>query len=144
MLKINVAIAVLLSVVNSLSAQTNGDAIVGIWETEARDARMEIFKNGAQYHGRLLWGSRIVEADGKTSRKDSRNPDPKLRPRIIIGIVNLTGLRYDGGEYVEGQIYDPPSGKTYDCKARIEQGKLLLRGFIGISAFGKTATWHKL
>ena len=105
---------------------------------------MEVYKNGDTYHGKLLWGNRIVESDGKTSKKDSKNPDEKLRSRNIMGIVNLTGLKYEDGEYLNGKIYDPPSGKTYDCKAWIENGKLHLRGYIGFSMIGQTAIWHKL
>jgi len=142
--KIKLIIVLLFLATTSLFAQNKEDAIVGIWETEAKDARMEVYKNGDTYHGKLLWGNRIVESDGKTSKKDSKNPDEKLRSRNIMGIVNLTGLKYEDGEYLNGKIYDPPSGKTYDCKAWIENGKLHLRGYIGFSMIGQTAIWHKL
>lgn len=130
--------------ITSLAAQQNPDSIIGTWETDAKDARMEVYKSGHTYYGKLLWGDRIVETDGKTSKKDSKNPDEKLRSRNIIGIINLTGLKYEGGEYINGKIYDPPSGKTYDCKAWIENGKLHLRGYLGFSMLGQTAIWHKL
>ena len=130
--------------ITSLVAQNKQDEIIGVWETDTKDAKMEIFKSGNLYYGKLLWGDKIVEADGKTSKKDSNNPDTKLRTRNIIGIVNLSGLKYENGTYVDGTIYDPPSGKTYDCKAWIENGKLQLRGFIGFSLIGRTATWNKL
>jgi len=134
----------LLIAITSLVAQNKEDAIIGIWETETKDAKMEIFKSENLYYGKLLWGDKIVEADGKTSKKDINNPDAKLRTRNIIGIVNLSGLKYENGKYVNGNIYDPPSGKMYDCKAWIENGKLQLRGFIGFSLLGRTATWNKL
>lgn len=137
-------ISALLFIVCYAFAQTNPNAIISIWETENKDARMEIFKNGNNYEGKLLWGDKIVEADGKTSKKDNENPNIKLRSRNLIGIVNLTGLKYNDGEYEDGQIYDPPSGKTYDCKAWLEDGKLHLRGFIGMSLLGRTAVWNKI
>jgi uncharacterized protein (DUF2147 family) len=144
MRKIKSTIVMLFLALGSLMAQTNQEAIIGTWETDAKDAKMEIFKTGNLYYGRLLWGNKVVEADGKTSKKDSKNPDEKLRTRNIIGIVNLKNLKFDDGNYVDGEIYDPPSGKTYDCKAWIENGKLNLRGFIGFSLLGRTAIWHKL
>lgn len=134
----------LLWVLFPLVAQNNPDAILGVWQTESKDARMEIFRRGDLYYGKLLWGNRIVEADGKTSKKDIHNPDGQLKSRNIIGIVNLSGLKYENGIYINGTIYDPPSGRTYDCKAWLEDGKLQLRGFIGLSVIGRTATWHKL
>ncbi len=130
--------------ITSLVAQNKQDEIIGTWETDAKDAKMEVFKNGNFYYGKLIWGNKVVEADGKTSKMDSKNPDEKLRTRNIIGIVNLSRLKYENGTYVDGTIYDPPSGKTYDCKAWIENGKLQLRGFIGFSLIGRTATWHRL
>lgn len=144
MKKIKSTIVTLFVVITSLMAQNNQDAIIGIWETQTKDAKMEIFKNGDTYYGKLLWGNKIVEADGKTSKKDSNNPDVKLRTRNIIGIVNLSDLKFVDGKYVNGTIYDPPSGKTYDCKAWIENGNLQLRGYIGLSLIGRTAIWHKI
>lgn len=132
-----------LSSTAALMAQQRPDLILGVWESDAKDARMEIFKRGNVYEGRLLWGNRVVESDGKTSKKDLQNPDKQLRTRNILGIVHLTGLLFDGEQYVEGRIYDPTSGRTYDCKAWIEGDQLHLRGFFGFSAIGKTVTWHK-
>jgi uncharacterized protein (DUF2147 family) len=144
MKKFKIVSILLLAALSSLMAQTKEEAIIGTWETDAKDARMEVFKKGNYYYGKLLWGDKIVEADGKTSKKDTQNPDVTLRSRNIIGVVNLTGLQFEDDEFINGKIYDPPSGKTYDCKAWIKNGKLHLRGFIGISAFGRTAVWHKL
>ncbi|MCU0359384.1 MAG: DUF2147 domain-containing protein [Bacteroidia bacterium] len=144
MKKIKTTIAMFFIAITGLTAQNKADAIVGVWETDTKDARMEVFKSGNLYYGKLLWGNKIVEADGKTSKKDSNNPDVKQRNRNLIGIVNLSGLKFEDENYIDGTIYDPPSGKTYDCKAWIENGKLQLRGYIGFSLIGRTATWHKL
>jgi len=46
-------------------------------------------------------------------------------------------------EYEDGKIYDPPSGKTYTCKAWLENDKLHLRGYLGFSLLGKTVVWHR-
>jgi uncharacterized protein (DUF2147 family) len=144
MKKIKSTIVMLFVAFGSLMAQNNQDAIIGTWETDAKDAKMEIFKSGDYYYyGKLLWGNKVVEADGTTSKRDSKNPNEKLRTRDIIGITNLTGLKFDDGDYVDGKIYDPPSGKTYDCKAWLKNGKLHLRGYIGLLMLGKTAIWHK-
>jgi uncharacterized protein (DUF2147 family) len=144
MKKIKSIIVMLFLAVTSLIAQNNQDAIIGAWETDVKDAKMEVFKSGDYYHGKLLWGNKVVEADGKSSKKDTKNPDAKLKNRNILGITNLTGLKFDGGKYLNGKIYDPPSGKTYDCKAWLENGKLHLRGYIGFSMLGQTAVWHRL
>lgn len=132
-----------MATMTTLRAQTNASAIVGTWESDQKDVRMEYFQDGDHYSARLLWGNKIVEADNATSKKDAKNPDPSLRSRNIIGIVSLTGLKWDGKEYTDGKIYDPPSGKTYSCKAWMEGDKLQLRGFVGLSMMGKTVSWHR-
>ena len=132
-----------LSTVGILRAQTAPHAIVGTWESDQKDVRMEYFEDGDHYSARLIWGNKIVEADNVTSKKDTKNPDASLRSRNIIGVVSLTGLKWDGKEYTDGKIYDPPSGKTYNCKAWIEGDKLQLRGFLGFSMMGKTVSWHR-
>lgn len=124
-------------------AQTSEDQLLGSWESDAKDVRMEFFKSGDKYYGKLLWGNLIVEKDGVTSKKDIKNPDIKLRGREIIGIVSLTGLKWTGKEFENGRIYDAPSGNTYDCKAWIAKGKLYLRGYMGVSMLGKTVSWHR-
>ena len=132
-----------MATMTALRAQTNSSAIVGTWESDQKDVRMEYFQDGDHYSARLLWGNKIVEADNVTSKTDAKNPDPSLRSRNIIGIVSLTGLNWNGKEYVDGKIYDPPSGKTYSCKAWMEGEKLQLRGFLGMSMMGKTVSWHR-
>lgn len=125
-------------------AQTGENAILGKWESDKKDVRLEFFKSGNEYQARLLWGNKVVESDGKTSKKDTKNPDSKLHSRNIIGIISVTGLKWDGEEYISGKIYNPPSGDTYKCKAWIEKGKLNLRGYMGVSMFGQTATFLRL
>ncbi len=124
-------------------AQTGADAILGKWESDKKDVQLEIFKQGDKYYGRYLWGNQIVEKDGITSKKDTKNPDPKLRSRNLIGSTSLTDLKWNGEEYVDGKIYNAPSGDTYKCKAWIKEGKMNLRGFMGVSLLGKTAVFHR-
>jgi uncharacterized protein (DUF2147 family) len=142
MKSIKVFFFLIIAVVSKTFAQTGEGAIVGKWESDKKDVRMEFFKSGNEYQARLLWGNQIVESDGKTSKKDIRNPNEKLRSRNIIGIVSLTGLKWDGEEYTGGKIYNPPSGDTYKCKVWTKNGKLYLRGFLGVALLGQTASFH--
>jgi len=142
MKSIKVLFFLIIAVVSKTIAQTGESAIIGKWESDKKDVRMEFFRSGNEYQGRLLWGNQIVESDGKTSKKDTKNPDEKLRSRNIIGIVSLTGLKWDGEEYAGGKIYNPPSGDTYKCKVWVKGGILYLRGYLGFSLLGQTASFH--
>ena len=56
----------------------------------------------------------------------------------------LTGLKKDGDEWSGGKILDPKNGKTYKCYIKLEDNNTLkLRGYIGISLFGRTAIWKR-
>ncbi|MDQ1856986.1 DUF2147 domain-containing protein [Chryseobacterium sp. WLY505] len=135
-------IIVMLAMFVSTYAQSE-KAIVGNWESDKKDVRIEILKEGDTYSGNYLWGKDIVEKDGITSKKDIKNPDVKLRSRNVVGIKSLTGLVWNGKEYVNGKIYNAPSGDTYSCKIWIKNDKLYLRGYLGLSLLGQTATFHK-
>lgn len=132
----------MLTMVTRSFAQTGESAIIGVWESEKKDVRMEIYKENGKFFGKYLWGAQIVESDGVTSKKDVKNPDAKLRNRNLIGIVSLTGLTWNGEEYENGKIYNAPSGDYYTCKAWVKDGSMYLRGYMGMSILGKTVKFH--
>lgn len=78
-------------------------------------------------------------------KKDTNNPDPKLRNRDLVGAVILQNFTFTGESWESGTIYDPNSGKTYDCilKVKDKNQKLDIRGFVGSAMFGRTSTWSR-
>lgn len=129
---------------NSFSQLKDDDRISGIWLSEKQDGKIEIFKSGNNYFGKLIWGKSMYEADGKTSRKDVKNPEVKLRKRDYKNLILLTNLTYKDGEYTCGQIYDTESGKSYSCTMRIKSNQLKIRAYLGISLFGRTTEWTRV
>lgn len=134
----------MISVFSSATARSQqADKVLGQWLSEDKDGKIEIYKNGNKYFGKLIWASKMYEADGKTSRKDEKNNDPGLRNRDLKGLVLLTNFIYDDGVYTDGKIYDPKSGKTYSCKMTLNGDVLNIRGYVGISLFGRTTVWTR-
>ena len=86
----------------------------------------------------------MFEADGKTSKKDLKNDDIKLRGRNLKDLVLLNNLIYDDGEYTGGNIYDPENGSTYKCYMVLDGNRLNIRGYIGISLIGRTSVWTRV
>ena len=56
----------------------------------------------------------------------------------------MKGLKHSGdNNYTGGKIIDPLSGNIYSCKAKLSSNgkRLTLRGYVGISALGRSQTW---
>lgn len=140
-----IATLVLLFAFNSNAQNTGGDAIIGVWETGNGKARVNVIKSGNFYYGRIVWLKEPLNEEGK-AKVDKNNPDESKRATPILGMRLLAGFEYKGDNlWEDGTIYDPESGSTYQCKISLEDNNTMnIRGFIGISAFGRTDTWKRL
>jgi len=145
MKKTYLALTLLVLTISHVVAQnTPSDKILGIWLSEEKDGKIEIYKSGNKYFGKLIWGKTMYEADGKTSKKDLQNKNEKLKSRHLKDLIMLTDFEYSNGIWDGGEIYDPYSGKTYSCTMKLVKDKLSIRGYIGISLLGRTAIWGKV
>ncbi len=63
----------------------------------------------------------------------------------IIGMTIVEGIKHKGDSFEGGEILDPENGKTYRCKMQLDDtgNKLEVRGYIGISLFGRSQTWTR-
>jgi uncharacterized protein (DUF2147 family) len=61
----------------------------------------------------------------------------------VTGMVVIRRMKKDGDEYTGGDILDPKNGSVYRCKMHlVDQGrKLSVRGYLGLSLFGRSQTW---
>lgn len=65
---------------------------------------------------------------------------------IILKDMKKTGNvdKELGPEYAGGTILDPDEDNTYKCKMWLKEDVLTVRGFIGISLFGRSSQWFRL
>jgi len=59
----------------------------------------------------------------------------------IIGLVIIRNLSLKGNRYKDGTILDPEEGKTFRAEIWVEDGKLKVRGKVGM--LSKTRTWTR-
>jgi len=125
------------------SAQ-NADAIMGTWVNPNGQDHILIYKRGNKYFGKLDWIKFPNDETGKP-KTDKENPDPALKSRPDLGLELLKNFVFDGDNvWDDGTIYDPKSGKTYSCKMTLDGTSLRIRGYVGISLFGRTEVWTRL
>jgi len=135
-------ITILLASLSVVFGQTT-DLIKGYWLNDEKDAKVEIYKSGDKYFGKISWMKDMYEQDGKTLKKDSKNANAQLRSRSIVNAVILSGFTYADGEWSGGEIYDPKTGKTYKGKMKLKGTSLEIRGYVGSPMLGKTTIWTK-
>ncbi|MDX1937390.1 MAG: DUF2147 domain-containing protein [Flavihumibacter sp.] len=123
----------------NIQAQINTDAIIGEWLTQSKDGKILIYKQGTKYFGKIIGGN-------SEGRKDTNNPDEKLRNQPLIGKVILNNFVFDGkSKWEDGTIYDPNNGKTYSCVIKLKNNnEMEVRGYVGISLFGRTDMWTRI
>ena len=78
-------------------------------------------------------------------KTDPENPDEKLKSRKRLGMIMMYNFSYDeDDQWDDGEIYDPESGNTYSgIITMTSKNKLDLRGYVGISWFGRTSQWTR-
>lgn len=120
--------------------------IVGIWWNQEKTTKIEVKQQNDRYIGTIVYMIPEKYENG-VPPKDTKNPDKNLRSQSIVGLQILKGFAYNPQkeEWDKGTIYDPKSGKTYDCYAWLENNDLLkIKGFVaGVRWMGKSSEWYR-
>jgi len=126
-------------------AQT-ADDITGVWWNDVKTSKIKVEKRDGKYIGTIVYLVPEKYINGEPE-KDRNNPDQKLQTRSILNLQILKGLVYNSSdkEWAGGLIYDPKSGKTYECFVWLEGKDVLqLKGFVaGIRMLGRKSAWTR-
>ena len=127
----------------SLACLAGQSDVEGRWLSGDRDGWIEVQLVGDSLIGVIAGSPNTKDVD--PPRYDDLNPDPSLRDRPLDGMTIMSDFTYDGGgRWSGGRIYDPNSGKTYKCTlTQVDSNTLKVRGYIGISLFGRSDTWTR-
>lgn len=124
----------------------NAEDITGIWWNDIKTSKIKIEKKEGKYTGTIVYLIPEKYVNG-VPEKDDKNPDVNLKNRSVLNLQILSGLVYnaDDKEWASGTIYDPKTGKTYDCYVWLEgKDTLQLKGFVaGIRMLGRKSAWTR-
>jgi len=121
----------------------SADAILGTYLKADGKSKIEFFKSGDTYSGKIVWLKEPNDEKGNP-KKDVKNPDKSLREKPLLGLVNITGLKYEGeGKYVDGKAYRPVEGDEVKFKVKVNgDGTISVTG-TKAAIFSRTETWKK-
>ncbi|TDE28549.1 DUF2147 domain-containing protein [Flavobacterium ranwuense] len=129
----------------SMTFYSQKHTVVGKWKTiddETGQAKsiVEVYEKSGKIYGKVV---EILEEENKNRICENCSGEDKNKP--ILGMVVIKGLSKVGKEYKKGKILDPKNGKLYQCFITLDgNGKLKVRGFVGISLFGRTQYWYRV
>ena len=108
--------------------------IVQIWETADHTL-----------YGRIL---KIFPSPGHDQNEVCRECTGERHNKRIVGMVFLENLKQDSDHpnvWTGGTILDPNNGKIYRATVQVNDNgtALNVRGYLGISLFGRTQTWFR-
>lgn len=127
----------------STKAPVISNDITGYWLSAQKATIVEFYKVGDKYNGKAVW-SKQRDKNGKPL-KDINNPDKSKRGRYLEGLDLITGLSYNpkNDTYEGGKIYQPNTGKTFNCKVKLDKGKNTMQVTGGVGFISKTLTWTR-
>lgn len=113
----------------------------GIWLTQAGDARVKISKCGGGICGNVVWLREPHDTATGQPATDSKNPNPVLARRPMIGLPLFSGMQPSGPNKWSGQIYNADDGSTYASSVTvISADSLRVEGCVGALCGGETWT----
>lgn len=130
-------------------------AILGNWITEKAENGnqiiVEIYKTAnGKYNGKIKELTIPTYTDGKFAgqeKMDLANQNPELRSRKLVGIDFISDFDYSekDDKFINGKIYNPENGKTYNSFMKIEKnGDLIVKGSIDKKGLiGKKQIWKR-
>lgn len=117
---------------------------IGVWktiddETGQPKSHLEIYEKDGKFHGKIVKLLQVSEDETCDLCPDERKDQP------LMGMVVLWDLEPYSDYWSYGRILDPNNGKIYKCSIWLDgEDKLKVRGYIGVSALGRTQEWFRI
>ncbi len=132
----------------SLPLRANDPSAVGLWEqVDEKSGRPEswfkIAERNGVYEGTIV---KIFHRPGDDENWVCEKCEGAEKGAPVLGLKLIKGMRRTGKGYENGTIMDPRDGTVYRALMNLSPDgqKLEVRGYLGISLFGRSQTWNRL
>ena len=122
-------------------AAANEASILGTWATGTEGGKVQIYRCGTSYCGKIVDAARLRSDPNLT---DLRNSNSSLRDRKLKGLVVLQNFQGGPAQFKGGPLYDPESGdgaNRGELKL-LPNGKLEVKGCVAF--FCRTKIWTRI
>jgi uncharacterized protein (DUF2147 family) len=121
---------------------------VGLWEqVDENSGKPEswfkiVERNGA-YEGNIV---KIFQKPGEDENWVCHKCEGAEKGAPVLGLALIKGMKRNGMSYEDGTIMDPRDGSIYRALMKLSPDgqKLEVRGYLGISLFGRSQVWNRL
>lgn len=90
----------------------------------------------------------VIEKGLETDKEEKYCTDCKdeRKGQRLVGMTMMKNVKAKGDTYEGSEILDPFSGNTYKVKLTLKDAgkKMEVRGFVGVSLFGRTQVWERV
>ena len=121
---------------------------VGLWEqvdenTGKAESWFKITERNGVYEGAIV---KIFFKPGEDENWICNKCEGAERNAPVLGLMLIKGMRRNGQAYENGTIMDPRDGSVYRALMKLSPDgqKLEVRGYLGISLFGRSQMWNRL
>jgi|SRR5215471_20668746 len=121
---------------------------VGLWEqvdekSGQPESWFKITERNGVYQGNIV---KIFFKPGEDEHWACDKCEGDERGKPVLGLALIKGMQRNGLAYEHGTIMDPRDGSVYRALMNLSPDgqKLEVRGYLGISLFGRSQTWNRL
>jgi uncharacterized protein (DUF2147 family) len=142
-------IAAVISVAIATAAAPAAEpTVAGLWEqvdenTGKAESWFKISEHNGIYEGKVV---KIFSKPGEDENWVCAKCEGPEKGAPVLGLTLIKGMRRNGLTYENGTIMDPRDGSLYRALMKLSPDgqKLEVRGYLGISLFGRSQVWNRL
>ena len=144
-LPFQIVLFLLFVLTTGFNTSPSANRLVGIWESEEKNLRIEMFEDNGHFAGKMIW-FKCSSDSIMYAYRDIENPDKNLTSRPLHGLKLVEKLSYQGNNlWGSGKIYDPNSGYTYDAQIQLlSPNTAEVRGYWKFKWFGKSMVFNRV